>query len=182
MISRRSLFAVTTCLSGLVAVTALGACSQVPLTPADIIADAQAAASGLSTALSLLSAAAPTLIPAATLASIQSDLATAQGIAKTLSASTPATSAASVVQQVLGYLNAALNVLAAPPINGLIPSPFNTAVAAVAVLAPEMEAFVTAYIPTAAASPVAVKVRAKLVAAAPAMTPAQARARLLKET
>jgi hypothetical protein len=79
------------------------------------------------------------------------------------------------VRQVLDVVNAVLATLAAPPVNGLIPAPFNVAVAAAAVLAPEMEAFVTQFLPAAAASVSVAKARAAFAGVAPMMTPDAAR-------
>lgn len=156
----------------------LAGCSAAALTPAAIIADAQAAATGLSAMLAGLTTAFPTLLPPATVANLKANLATAQTVAATLSANTPASTAATAVQQVLGVVNALLNTLAAPPLNGLIPAPFNIAVAAAAIIAPEMEAFVAQFLPTAAASPATAQARATFSAITPVMTPDAARALL----
>lgn len=153
----------------------MAGCSAAALTPATIVADAQAAASGLSAMLTGLTTAFPALLPPSTVASLKTDLTTAQSVAANLSANMPAASAASAVHQVLGVVNAVLNTLAAPPLNGLIPAPFNVAVAAAAILAPEMEAFVAQYLPTAAVSPATAKARTSFAAITPVMTPDAAR-------
>ena len=146
---------------------ALASCAGVALTPAQIVADAGTLANGLSGALNGLVAAYPALIPAATAATLQSDLLLAASAASSLSASVPATTGASTAQTIDGYINAVLNTLAAPPINGLIPTPFNSVIAAAAIVVPEIEAFVNQYLPTAAAvAPGVYAARAKLTGAA----------------
>lgn len=156
---------------------ALAACTTGPfakMTPTQIVAQAQAAASGLLGMLQQVAKAYPVLIPPATLATLTKDLTLAVGSAQSLSGNMPATQGATVVKTVEGYLNAVLNTLAAPPINGLIPSPFNMAVAAAAFIVPQLEAFVGTYIPAAAASPATVFNREKFAAQAPGMTTAEA--------
>ena len=178
-ISRRNLL---TASALAIPAAALGGCAVFQkITPAQIVTKAQAAAAGLDGMLTQLAAAYPALMPAATLATLHSDLTKAQAAAKVLSAGLPAASGASVVQTVLGYINAVLNTLAAPPINGLIPAPFNQVVAAVAFIAPTLEAFVQSYIPTAAASPATASTRMAFRAMAPQIaTDAQALAVLQK--
>lgn len=150
---------------------ALAACGTT-LTPAQIVTQAGATATGLAGAIKQVIAAYPSLIPATTAVTIQTDLADASAAATSLSASLPATTGASLVQTVEGYINAVLTVLAGPPINGLIPAPFNMAVTAASILIPQLEAFVNTYLPaTAAASPVALAARHRFAALAPAMTP-----------
>ena len=121
------------------------------LTPAQIVTEAGTVAKGLSGALTQLAGADPSLIPAGTLATLQSDLTLAQGAASALSTSLPASNGAATVQTVEGYINAVLNALAAPPINGLIPAPYNLAVTAAALVVPDLEAFVNQYLPAASA-------------------------------
>lgn len=125
------------------------------MTPAQIVSDAQAAAKGLSAALAQAEQADPSLIPAATYAGLQTNLALAQGAAGTLSTSLSAPIAAGTVGQVEGYLNAVLDTLAAPPLNGVIPAPYNLAVSAAAVVVPELEAFVGTYVATPAGATLA---------------------------
>ena len=161
---------------------ALTSCGLVALTPAQIVAEAGVAAKGLSGALTQLAAVDSTLIPPATLATVQNDLTLAQGAASSLSANLPATNGASTVQTVEGYINAVLNTLAAPPINGLIPAPFNIAVSAVALLVPDLEAFVNQYLPTASAvSPATYAARAQLRAAAPQVSTVDQAVTILQE-
>lgn len=152
----------------------LAACDATgSVTPVEIVTEAQAFASGLAGALPALVAAYPSLIPPATYATILADLAQAKAAAATLVATLPATSSAFTVQNVLGYVNAALNLIASPPINGLIPSPYNVAFGAAAFLAPLLESFVTANLPvTAAVSTETMATRGKLRALAPSITTA----------
>ena len=102
---------------------------------------------------------------------LQSDLGLAQGAASSLNTSLPASNGASTVQIVEGYINAVLNTLAAPPINGLIPAPFNMAITAAALVVPDLEAFVNQYLPAASAvSPATYAARLQLRGAAPQVT------------
>ncbi len=94
----------------------------------------------------------------------------------------PAASGATTVQIVEGYLNAVLNTLAAPPINGLIPAPFNMAVAAAALVVPDLEAFVNQYLPAATAvAPATYAARLQLRAAARQVTTLDQAMAILKE-
>ena len=150
---------------------ALTRCGANALTPAQIVIEAGVAAKGLSGALTQVADADPKLIAVATLATLQNDLSLAQGAASALAPNLPAASGATVVQTVEGYINAVLNTLAAPPINGLIPAPFNMAVAAAALVVPELEAFVNQYLPAASAvAPATYAARLQLRAAAPQVT------------
>ena len=161
-ISRRALLGA----SALVPV-ALAGCAGNPVTPAQIVTIVQSTASGLSTMLVAVSAQEPGLIPPAMAATLGTDLALAIGASKTLAAGLPATAGASTVHIVEGYLNDVLSTLAGPPVNGLIPPPYNMALAAAAFVMPQIEAFAALYIPAAAASPTTAAARAKLAAASP---------------
>jgi len=163
-LSRRAILGVP------VAVT-LTSCAGMVLTPAQIVTEAATVAKGLSGAMTQLASADPNLIPASTLTTLQGDLTLAQGAASALNASLPASSGASTVQIIDGYINAVLNTLAAPPINGLIPAPFNMAVTAAALVAPDLEAFVNQYLPAASTvSPATYAARLQLRGAAPQVT------------
>jgi hypothetical protein len=150
------------------------------LTPPEVVADLQTMATGLNNALAQLEKSNPNAIPSATAAKIQNDLTEAATVAGQLTTGMTPTAGATQAQLVLNDINAALTVLSEPPINGLIPSPFNIAVAAAAILAPSIEAFVKSQIPaTAAASPGAVLVRTNAMQSAPQITTKeQARAAL----
>ncbi len=153
----------------------LAACAGQPVTPASVVADAQTAVTGLQTALKQIAIAEPNLIPAADLTRINADLAAAATAAAQLSAGMPAASGATTARIVEGDINDVLDVLAGPPVNGLIPAPANQVVAAAAIVAPMLEAFVAQYVPAAAASPEAANARTTLAALKP-MTLDQARA------
>ncbi len=163
-LSRRAIIAVP------LAVTLAG-CAGTTLTPSQIVADAATLAKGLAGALTAVASAVPNLLPAGMLATLESDLTLAEGAASALNTNLPATSGASIAQTIDGYINAVLNTLAAPPLNGLIPAPFNTAIAAAAVVVPEIEAFVNRYLPTASAvAPATYAARLKLRDTAPQVT------------
>jgi hypothetical protein len=162
-ISRRAFGSIVAGGSSILLVGCLG-----NLTPAEVVNDLQTMATGLNNALTQLEKTNPNAIPAATAAKIQNDLTEATTVAGQLSTGMTSTAGATQAQLVLNDINAALTVLSEPPINGLIPSPFNVAVAAAAILAPSIEAYVTATIKTtAAASPGAVAVQSKAMASAP---------------
>jgi hypothetical protein len=161
---------------------ALTRCGANALTPAQIVSEAGVVAKGLSGALTQVAAADLKLISATTLSAMQNDLTLAQGAASSLTTNLPAASGATVVQTIEGYINAVLNTLAAPPINGLIPAPFNLAVAAAAFLVPDLEAFVNQYLPTASAvSPATYAARAQLRAAAPQVSTVDQAVTILQE-
>lgn len=153
----------------------VAACAGLPGTPASVVSDAQTSITALQTAIKQVAVAEPNLIPAADLTRINADLTTAATAAKQLSAGMPATAGATTARIVEGDINDVLDVLAGPPVNGLIPAPANQVVAAAAIVAPMIEAFVAQYVPAAAASPNVTAARTKLAAAHP-MTVAQARA------
>jgi hypothetical protein len=171
-LTRRHLLASTVLIVPVAGCAALGLSTT--LTPATIVSQALALAQGLSGMLTQVAAAYPALVPAATLAMLTKDLTLATGAANTLTTALPAASGASIAQTIDGYINAVLTTLAGPPINGLIPSPFNMAVAAAAIVVPQIEAFVNQYLPasmtTAGAAPGALAARAKFAAVAPALT------------
>ena len=149
----------------------LTSCAGTILTPSQIIADAGTLAKGLAGVLTEVASADANLLPADMLATLQNDLTLAEGAASALSTNLPATSGASIAQTIDGYINAVLNTLAAPPINGLIPAPFNMAIAAAALVVPEIEAFVNQYLPTASAvAPTTYAARLKLRDTAPQVT------------
>jgi len=181
-LSRRTVVASTALASSAVLIGCSKLGLSTTLTPASIVAQGLALAQGLSGMLTQVSSTYPSLIPAPTLKTLTTDLTLATGAANTLNSSLPAASEASTVQTIDGYINAVLNTLAGPPINGLIPSPFNMAVAAAAIVVPQLEAFVNQYLPasmmTAAAAPVTLASRARFAAAAPALTPPAALALL----
>ena len=122
-----------------------------PKTPAQIIAEASNMVQGLDTMLKQLNAQYPTLIPPDVFASIESNVQLALAIASQLADNLPVQEGATKVREIVGYVNAVLNTLAAPPTNGLIPAPYNQVLAAVAFVAPLLEAFVTQYVPATAA-------------------------------
>ena len=133
------------------------------VTPAQIVSGVNAMVGGLARGFALVPAG---LIPAGPSAQIAGYLGRASAVVKGLTDGLPATNGAGIVVQVEGYVNDVLNVCAAPPLNALIPSPFNLAVAAAAVVLPTFEAFVNQYLPATVSAPL-VSARAKLKAAAP---------------
>ena len=146
---------------------ALAGCTGTPLTPAQIITIAQSAVSGLTGMLKGVASQYPNVIPASMVGTLTNVLTLASGAATTLSNGLPATAGASTVHVIEGYINDVLNTLAGPPVNGLIPAPFNMVLGAAAFVVPQLEAFAAIYIPAAAASPATAQARAKLAAASP---------------
>jgi hypothetical protein len=169
MISRRNLIASAGLIPAGALLTRCASTTSTGTVPQQVLNDVTAALTTLSANLTTIATTNPTLIPAATMTTIQTDIATAQQAVATISAQTAATAGASVLQTVEGYLNAALNTLAAIP---LIPAPFSTVIMAAALIAPEIEAFVASVVgtPTVSATP------PKLAFSASGMTVAQARA------
>lgn len=180
MTSRRTLLGV---IAVAPAVALLARCSDpASITPAQVVSDLQTVTAALSAALTAAVAADPTAIPAATVRTVQGDLSQASTVASSLSASLAATTGASTAQTIVADINDGISILADPPINGLIPAPFSTAIAAFDLILPSIESFVGSVIPstTGAASGVVTKaalVRMKARAMAPGLTTAdQARA------
>ena len=145
------------------------------LTPAAVEADLGTIVAGLNGMFPKLLAQYPSAIPATLAAQIQNDLSLAAAADATLTANTPATTGATTAQKIEGYINAVFGVFAGPPVNGLIPAPFNMVLAGVDVLLPGIEAFVNSVLAPAAPTVSASRVRAQFRAVAPAMTPAEAR-------
>jgi hypothetical protein len=172
-------------LLALLGTTALIACQSgttPTVTPAGVISDVQAVVNGLAGALSSPAVtAAINAVPAAAaiLPVIQKDVALAQGALATLASNTSAAQGASIVSQINGWLNAIIDTADAPPLIGLIPSPFNLAITAAAVLLPGLETFVDQYLPTTATA-AAVAHKAGALRGATTMTPDAARALLAK--
>jgi hypothetical protein len=137
-----------------------------PLTPALIVSEAQAIAQGLSGALTQVPAG---LIPAATIATLQNDLTLAEAAAASLTANLPAATGATTVAKINSWINAVFDTLAAPPLNGVIPAPFNTAISYATIVLPALEGFVDQFIvappATAGVSLAGVALRAKSIPA-----------------
>jgi len=179
--SRRTLLAPT-----LLVQLALAACANttVTVTPDSIIAVVSSIITGAKGALAQVETAAPSLIPAASQSTIATALSDAASVASALVSGVSATSGASIVQKVEGYINTVLGILDSAPIAGLIPAPFSTAIAAIAFLLPTLETFVTAYLGTSAvsASIATVQTRTRLLAAAPVQITSVAQAQAILAT
>lgn len=153
------------------ALTVLSACTGAkPVTPVTVLTDVQALVSGLSGAVQQIEAADPSLIPLTVQQQIATYLGNAEAAAAQLSADMAASTSASWVRTVETDVNAVLNVLSGPPVNGLIPAPFNQALAAAAIVVPILEAFTAQYLPATTASTKG----QRFAALAPGMTTAQA--------
>jgi hypothetical protein len=157
------------------------------VTVADVVSDLENAPAALSAALTSVTTADPSAIPAATAGSIQSDLALAQGIASALPSNLTTASDATNAQTIVAYINSGIALLADPPVSGLIPAPFNEAIAAFDLVLPGIESAAAALLPAAAAAAAphqgiskaeAIRMRARLENPGMA-TVAQARARLV---
>ena len=132
------------------------------LTPAQAVSDLQSFGTALVNATIEI---APGTIPAATMTTITQGFSEAQTVANTLTPGLTAASDATGAQKVIDYVNDALAVLADPPVNGLIPPPLSTVIAAVDVLLPGIETLLTTLFGTAAsASLVAGAERSKAMA------------------
>jgi hypothetical protein len=159
------------------------ACTTQAFTPAQLIADGQGmlmqlyspatATSPATGALPGIAAALPGKISAATLTKVEADIVVGENALAALAiATTPAPTGATVLAQVEGYINEALDVVGTIAV--LIPAPYGTIITAITVLLPVLESFVNSVVPTLAAKTAALRA----AAVAPTMTPAQARAAL----
>jgi hypothetical protein len=163
MLNRRSFLLGATGLCAVVPVADALASGALPtLTSAEIVTLAGNTDTALLNAVKGIAVAEPGLIPADTVTTITNDLTIGQGAAQTLTTNLPAAQGATTVKTINGYINAVMNTLAAPPINGLIPAPFNEAIAAVAIAMPTLEGFVDTYILGASAPLATAGARAKL--------------------
>lgn len=147
-ISRRTFFAASTGLCGLV----LAGCATSATggtIPAQLLNDVNAGiTTGLST-VALLAATMPPDLTAAQASAITTALQKAQAAVAGLTPATLALAGAPTMQSIDGFINTALSDLAALPV---IPAPFNVAVDALALVAPEIEAFVATALGTVSAS------------------------------
>jgi hypothetical protein len=140
------------------------------VTPQAIVIMAQTAAKGLQVMWTQFLAAYPTLtlpngtvVPQATVTQITNDINLAVTAANELVAGQPAATGAATIKSIEGYLNDFAMVVAGPPINGLIPPPYNVMVSAAAFALPLLEQFVASVIPIPpAASRDALAARSKL--------------------
>jgi hypothetical protein len=174
LLSRRSMLKT----SAGIAALGVAACANgsFTLTPAQVVTDLGNGAAMLLADLPIIGQdLGPKLLPATLLAQLESDAQLAVTTSKTLSTSMTASQSLTGVQQVVGYFNDVLNTLAAPPINGVIPAPFNLAVQALDVIVTQIIEPWIAQITGTAAAP-APFVRASLAKAKPGMTPAEAEA------
>jgi hypothetical protein len=151
--------------TALLSATALGlaGCATLSgLTPAQAVSDLQTFGTALVNATNEI---APGTIPAATMTTIAQGFSEAQTVASTLTPGLTAASDATGARKVIDDVNDAFAVLADPPVNGLIPPPLSTVIAAVDLLLPAIEGLLTTLFGTAAsASLVAGAVRSKAMA------------------
>lgn len=169
-------------LAGLLATTALAGCTSTTgaTTPQSILSLVSTILNGLAGAARMPAVvAAVSAAPggAAALNTVLNDIILAQGALASLTTNTPAATGATTVQQIDGWLNAIIDTADSPPLIGLIPSPFNMAITAVAILLPGLEAFVNQFLP--APAPATASAHAPSLRAKSAMTAAQAQAVLV---
>ena len=141
----------------------LAGCATVSgLTPAQAVSDLQSFGTAPINATNEI---APGTIPATTATTIAQSFSAAQTVADTLTPELATAADATGAQKVIDYVNDAFAVLADPPVNGLIPPPLSTVIAAVDVLLPGIENLLTTLFGSAAsASLVAGAVRSKTMA------------------
>jgi len=171
MLRRELVFAAPVALGGCTIATSLFGAAA---TPANIISEVSAMVVGLNNGFNDVKAALPAAYQTE-ISKIQADLNLATGGLGTLSTNLPATTGATVVQTIEGYINDLMSVATTPPLASLIPSPFSTAIGLVSVVLPEIEAFINQYL--APVAPVAAASLARVRAAAlapPGLTVAQA--------
>ncbi|WP_158931781.1 hypothetical protein [Acidisphaera sp. S103] len=119
------------------------------LTPAQAVSDLQTFGTALVNATNEI---APGTIPAATTTAIAQSFSQAQTVANTLTPGLTAASDATGAQKVIDYVNDAFAILANPPVDGLIPPPLSTVIAAVDVLLPGIESLLTTLFGAAAST------------------------------
>lgn len=123
---------------------------------AQVLADTSAALNQLSIVLPALTATTPPVLTQDQVAPLLRDIAEAQSMLATISATTPKTPGASVLSTVLGYVNA---VLGAVPV-ALIPPPYNLIVTAAVVIGKEIESYVASIQPPVTPTPTPAAARA----------------------
>jgi hypothetical protein len=176
MISRRIVLAAP--IAGLGGCTVATSIFGAAATPADIVADVSSIVTGLSNGFNIVKGSLPTAYQA-DIAKIAADLNLATGGLATLSTNLPATTGATVVSTIEGYINAVLAIATTPPLASLIPAPFSTALGLVSVVLPAIEAFVNQYLTPAAPVAAVSLARVRAAALAPSgLTVAQAVAQL----
>lgn len=128
--------------------TACQSTTTAPVTPAQIGADLQGVLTAISTIEPLIVATAPNALTPAQQAKITNDLAQAQATLATLTAGLPAVTGASEAQTVDGYINDAMNALAA--VVPLVPalSAFSAPIEAADGVLPVVEGFINQYLPS----------------------------------
>lgn len=132
------------------AVLAFAACTMPARTPQDILDQTKLVITSLDTMVRQIQASQPKWIPADLLTKIETYVAQGEVAASQLINGLPAAEGAAVINTVEGYINDVLGVLAGPPMNGNLPAPYNTIVAAIVGVLPAIEVFVNQYIPTSA--------------------------------
>lgn len=145
--------------------------------PLQVVTDAQNIVQGLTAAFNTILTAAPGRIPAAAQGAITLGLSTAASVLAGLNASLTSTAAAPLIQQIEDAINSVISTAASIP---LVPEPFRTALGAVAMVLPVLEAFVASFLTAPAPAAAAPGPRAKALAAVPGMTVQEARAKLAK--
>jgi hypothetical protein len=160
----------------------LGACSTATpsVTPAQVAADLTGVLTTLQQMEPAVVKADPTAFTPQQIAAMTNDLANAQKILAGFTAGMPAASGATEAQEIDGYLNDALNTLAA--VAPLVPvlAPWSDAIDAIDAVLPTVETFVNANLPKATTTiagipvPTVALARGKRVARL-AMTPDQGR-------
>jgi hypothetical protein len=161
-----------------VALVGVAGCSASDTLPAQILADAAGVVNDLLTLVPQVSAAAPSILSASVAATLLKDLNLAKTLLNSLSTSVSASTAATVLQQVEGYVSDALNALAAviPAAASTFPvlTAFVLPIEAVASLLPVLVNFINSQIPP----PSALKLTDK-IATIPTMEVLKARQVLL---
>jgi hypothetical protein len=164
--NRRNLLRGSACLSA-IALVGCAAGSSAATISTQVLADAQGLIAALQAEVPMIGAADPGLMTAAQKATAIADLNQAATVLSGIAATSTAVAGATTLQQVEGYVNFALNLVA-----GLasVSGPYALPIQAVLVLMQGIEAYVNATLGTTAT---AAALRAHVLA--PAMTPAEAR-------
>jgi hypothetical protein len=149
MITRRNLIASSALIPAGALLARCAGTTSVGTISQQLINDVNAGITTGLTTTALLGAMVPPVLTAVVVSAITSLLKQAQSAMSGVTAVTPVATGATTMQAVDGYINSVLTTLASVPV---IPPPYNLAIAALALVAPEVEAFVASALGTVSAT------------------------------
>lgn len=142
--NRRALLSSTSAMAVLPVLIACGTTASATLS-AQVIADVNGALAGLANLPAALEGTTPAILTQALGTSISADIVLLQNAMATISTSTALQAGVTVLARVFGGLNTAVSVLSAFP----IPPPYSTALLAVSMVLPSIQAYLTSLLPVA---------------------------------